>query len=276
MTASTLDRFKVDLQAQLERAVASPVQLLHEMMSVQIDGEAITGGSGWVARPRGILCLMVCDSLSGNYHRALPAAASLELAYLQFVVHGRIDVTGNQIMGNTASIEGRWGSGQAINAGDSLHAKARLVMTQLADHGCDDETVLMALRALDEACARTCEGLHSELLAERDITNIDSHREVVGLKLSPLMGCAARLGALVAGSNGETQESFHQCGSDLGVALQILEDISTSQTHTAGLDGIARHKINQARECLAQLDVSEANLALLESWFGAGPEEGVG
>ena len=276
MTASLMDRFKVDLQAQLERAVASPVQILHDMLSFQIDGDTRTDDVGHIAHPRGILCLMVCNALSGDYHRALPAAAAVELAHLQFVVHGRIDVTGNQIMDNTSSIEGRWGSGQAINAGDGLHAKARIAITQLADHGCDNETVLTALRALDEACARTCEGLHTGFLAERDITNIDSYRAAAELKLSPLMGCAARLGALVAGSNGETQESFHQCGANLGAALQILKDISASHVLMAGLDGIARHKIHQARERLAQLGVSEANLSLLESWFGAEAEEALG
>ena len=275
MSVSPVDRFQTALQAEMERAVTSPVQLLNDMLSIQVGSGSVADGVGYIDRPRGILCLMVCNALSGDYRRALPAAAAIELAHLQFVVHGRIDVTGNQVTGNTSTIEGRWGSGQAINSGDGLHAKGRLAMTQLRDRGCDDETVLTALRVLDEGCARTCEGLHSELSSEIDISSIDSYVATAALKSGYLMGCAARLGALVAGSDAKTIESFQQCGSDLGVALQIFRDISTSQADTEALDGIARHKIHQAREGLAQLGVSEAAL-LLESWFEAGAEEELG
>ena len=269
MNSSPVDQFQADLQAEMERAVSSPVQLLSDMLSLQVGSGPGADGASHSDHPRGILCLMVCQALSGDYRRALPAAAAVELAHLQFVVHSRIDVPGNQVTGTDSSIEGRWGSGQAINAGDGLHAKARLTITQLAGHSCDDETVLSALRVLDDACARTCEGHHLQLSSLGDGSSIDAYVAGVELKTGSLMGCAARLGALIAGSTGETLEALGQCGSDLGVALQIRRDISASHPDADGLYAIARRKIHEARESLALLNVSEASLDFLERSTGA-------
>ncbi len=274
VSGSLVDRIQTDLQAEMERAVASPVQLLSSMLSMQVGSGPGAEDAGHSDRPRGILCLMVCEALSGEYRRALPTAAAVELAHLQFVVHGRIDAPGNQVTGANSCIEGRWGSGQAINAGDGLHAKARLAITQLTGHGCDDETVLSALRVLDHACARTCEGLHLQLSSTADGSSIDEYVAVAELKTGSLMGCAAGLGGLIAGSTNETREALHQCGSDLGVALQIRRDIPTYHPNADGLHAIAQHKMYEARKRLALLNVRETTLDFLERWAGA--EESLG
>ena len=270
MTTAPAHPFETDLQAEMERAVASPVQLLQEMLSFQIGGTFTSGEPARSARLRGILCLIVCDALSGNHRRALPVAAALELAHQHFLVHQAIGVTGNQISGDHTRIEGRWGSGQAINAGDGLHALARLAVTRLGDHGCDDETVLAALRALDEACARTWEGVHRDLLAKDNTFSIEDYVTTAELKAGSLLGCAARLGSLVAGSDIETQESFHNCCSQLGVALGIRHYASTSQGDAQALRAIARHRMDQAREGFALLGIEETKLALLERLAGGG------
>lgn len=262
--------FEADLHAEMERAVASPVQLLQDMLSFQIGGDSTSIRQTRTARLRGMLCLIVCDALSGDHPRALPVAVAIELAYQHFLVHQAIGVTGNQIAGDHTRIEGRWGSGQAINAGDGLHALARLAITRLSDHGCDDETVLVALRSLDEACAQTCEGAHMDLVAEDDTQSVEAFVTAAELKTGSLMGCAARLGSLVAGSDSETQESFQNCGSQLGVALEMREYASTSQGDAQGLVAIARNKMDQAREGFALLGIENSKLVLLERLAGGG------
>ncbi len=271
MTTHLIHRLGPDLQREMERAVASPVQLLHDMLAFQISGRA-TGDL-----PRGRLCLIICNGLSGDYRRALPAAAAVELAHQRFAVHRGIAVTGNQRATGENRIEGRWGSGQAINAGDGLHAMARLSLARLQEHGFDDQTVLAALRLLDAACARTCEGLHIELAhanGQQDLAGILSLAE---MKTGSLMGCAAQLGVLTAGGDDYAQQLAHQCGSHLGVALQIRKNSGTPHDHQSDLESTARHKMSRAKHLLDQLCVGEATITQVEQLLddSSGPGDGL-
>ena len=269
METSLIHQLGADLQAEMERAVASPVQLLHDMLSFQVRGGAIPGNVRREGHPRGILCLVVCVALSGDHRRALPAAAAVELAHQQFLVHRGIGVTGNQITGDSTRIEGRWGSGQAINAGDGLHAKSRLCVMRLAEHGCDDEAVLGALRMLDDACARTSESLHTELLAAGN-----PQSQAWNPNTGSLMGCAAQLASLLAGKNASMQQLALQSGSDLGAALQIQEDAVTSGDSQAGLGPDGLQKVLHAREGLSRIGVGESHLDDLERLLGLTSAEG--
>ena len=250
------------MQAGIERAVTSPVRLLHDMLAFQMDSDPSPEGNvPELVRPRGTLCLLVCATLSGDHRAALPAAAAVELAHHQFVAHRGIDVTGNQIVGDETRIEGRWGSGQAINAGDGLHALARISLMRLSDHGCDDDIVLTALRTLDDGCARTCEGLHLELLAKGGVQTTAAYVGTASLKTGALMGCAAQLGALIAGKEVDVQQSFQQFGGDFGVALQIREDIGARKDDQTALSQVARHKVSQAMDRISLLGISASDLA---------------
>ena len=271
MTTSLMRRFEEDLHAEMQRAATSSVQLLDDMLSFQINGVRPGKARPEGARPRGILCLVICDALSGEHRRALPAAAAVELAHEQFVVHQGIGVTGNRVAGNGTRIEGRWGSGQAMNAGDGLHAKARLAVTRLAEHGCDDETVLAALRMLDQACARTCEGLHMELLERESFSSIEAQVSLAELKTGSLMGCAAGMGALVAGRDDATQELAWECGSDFGVALQLQTDAAIPGDNCSGLEQEALLSLRRANESLSRLGVGASHATELERLLGVKP-----
>ena len=51
MSGSLVDRFQTDLQAEMERAVASPVQLLSGMLSMQVGSGPGAEGTGPGGRP---------------------------------------------------------------------------------------------------------------------------------------------------------------------------------------------------------------------------------
>ena len=111
----------------------------------------------------GLLALAAADAVSGDYEPAIPAASAVELAYNFVLVHsdvqaGRIDQNDDR-----PSIWWVWGPSQAINAGDGLHALARSVLMRLSESGVSPETVLEALRSLDQACLTLCEGQYMDL-----------------------------------------------------------------------------------------------------------------
>ena len=78
-----------------------------------------------------MLALLSCEALSGDYDKALPAAAAVELIYDFVQVHGEVQA-GMSDSPDRPSVWWVWGPAQAINAGDGLHAMARLTVMRLS------------------------------------------------------------------------------------------------------------------------------------------------
>ena len=175
----------------------------------------------------GALALAAADAVSGDYAPAVPAASAVELAYNFVLVHndvqaGRIDQTDDR-----PSIWWVWGPSQAINAGDGLHALARSVLMRLCDAGVSDDTVLEALRSLDQACLTLCEGQYMDLTYQDQLMVSEAdYLDMIRRKSGALAGCSARIGALAVGAEEDTSNALRQWGEQLGMALQVRNDIT--------------------------------------------------
>ena len=175
----------------------------------------------------GLLALAAADAVSGDYEPAIPAASAVELAYNFVLVHndvqaGRIDQNDNR-----PSIWWVWGPSQAINAGDGLHALARSVLMRLSESGVSSETVLEALRSLDQACLTLCEGQYMDLTYQDQLMVSESdYLDMVRKKSGALAGCSAKIGGLASGGGYDTAEALWAWGEGLGMALQIRCDIA--------------------------------------------------
>ena len=94
------------------------------------------------------LALASSDALCGDYQRALPVAASVDLIFNFTLVHGDVQA-GRMESGDRPSIWWVWGPAQAINAGDGLHALGRTAMMRLVHNDVPADKVLRAVRTLD-------------------------------------------------------------------------------------------------------------------------------
>ena len=185
---------------------------------------------GWVdqqGRPReggpalhfqGAVALAACEGLGADFRSALPAAAGVELVHHFTLVHGEVQA-GRAEEPDRPSIWWVWGPAQAINAGDGLHALGRTAMLRMSRNGASPERVLRAVRALDTACLRLCEGQYMDLEFQDQmmVTNA-SYMEMVNRKAGALTGCAAESGGLAAAAS-------HKAGVNFGAAWQIARDI---------------------------------------------------
>ena len=175
----------------------------------------------------GLLALAAADAVSGDYEPAIPAASAVELAYNFVLVHsdvqaGRIDQNDDR-----PSIWWVWGPSQAINAGDGLHALARSVLMRLSESDASAETVLEALRSLDQACLTLCEGQYMDLTYQDQLIVSESdYLDMVRKKSGALAGCSAKIGALASGGDPDTAEALRAWGEALGMALQVRCDIA--------------------------------------------------
>ena len=174
----------------------------------------------------GVLALAAAEAVSGDYSPAVPAASSVELAYNFVLVHNDVQAGRIDQRDDRPSIWWVWGPSQAINAGDGLHALARSELMRLADSGASADTVLAALRSLDQACLTMCEGQYMDLTYQDQLMVSESdYLDMIRRKSGALAGCSAQLGALAVGADDDTADSLRQWGENLGMARQIRDDV---------------------------------------------------
>ena len=221
-------------------------------------GNPTTASTGHFLHPA--MCLAACESLSGEFRPALPAAAAVELVYNFSLIHEDIQ-SGNPNRGARESLWWIWGPGQAINAGDGMHAVARLALMRMADNGAPADQVLGALRALDKSCLDMFEGQHQDLVfQERLDVGVGAYLKMAELKAGALMGSAMFLGALCGGGSDEDMEAFGTCGARLGTAWQIQQDVR--ELWSAGGGDVPSHTLNKKKLFPVVLVLETAELAV--------------
>jgi geranylgeranyl diphosphate synthase type I len=212
------------IEEELRGVVTTRDMQLYRIMSYHMgwDGEEPARAK---RRDDGVLCLLAAMAAGGDPDTALPAAAAIEL------VHGFCEIH-DDVQGGKPNREGRdavwwkWGPAQAINAGDGMHALARLAMSGLLKRGLTPARTFQALHVLDEASLRTCEGRFLDLEAqERVDMTVDSYLEMAERKTGSLTSCAMRLGGLAVTEEEHVLDSLASCGARIGMAAHISGDM---------------------------------------------------
>ena len=213
-----------EVEAELRRVLEARSMPLYEMMSYHL-GWRGAGAPRRVDRAHGISCLASCRASGGGTGMALPAAAAVELVENFTQIHDDIEA-GRPTRNGRDAVWWVWGPAQAINAGDGMHALARLAMLRLGDRGVSADVTFKALQYLDEAGLALCEGRFADLEAQERIDlTVDGYLVMAAAKAGALLACACKLGALIAGADGEVVAAHGAFGAKLGVAIQVLEDI---------------------------------------------------
>jgi geranylgeranyl diphosphate synthase type I len=171
------------------------------------------------------LCLLACEAAGGDWRRAVPAAAAIELVHNFSLVHDDIQDR-DEVRHHRPTVWSVWGEAQAINAGDALLALARLAVLRSVQHDVPADTTLHAARILDERTLEMVEGQVMDLEFE-GVVEIDvaSYLRMVEKKTGALFDCALGLGGLLAGALPESVERLGRCGRLFGLTFQIIDDV---------------------------------------------------
>lgn len=216
------------VNAELQDIVNSRSVPLYRMMAYHMgwnDAQGLTDTPVYKDRVHGVLSLLACMAVGGELEMALPAAAAVELLDNFTEIHDDIQ-SGNPQRENRDAVWWVWGPAQAINAGDGMHALARLALFRLLDRKVSPETTFKAVQFMDEASLDTCEGRFLDLEAQERIDlSVDAYLKMARGKTGSLLSCAMKLGALVGSGDDSVIEAFDTCGSKLGVAMQIRADL---------------------------------------------------
>ncbi len=175
-------------------------------------------------RIRPLLVLLTAAAAGGEWARALPAAAAVELVHNFSLIHDDIE-------DNSPTRHGRstlwkdWGIAQAINAGDAMFTLAHLATLRLQDTAYS----LIALKAtniLQNVCLRLTQGQYMDLAYEaRGDLSMEAYWPMVSGKTAALLSACTELGALVAETNDITCAAYREFGYSLGLAFQAQDDL---------------------------------------------------
>ncbi len=176
-------------------------------------------------RLRPTMCLLAAEATGGDYRRALPAAAAVELVHNFSLIHDDIEDRSNERR-HRATVWRLWGEPHAINAGDGLLMVARLALHRLSEQGVPVETVLALARSFDETCLLLCQGQYLDMSFEdRTDVTVEMYLEMTGGKTAALISYSAFAGALLGGDDVRQADSYRRFGRELGLAFQIVDDV---------------------------------------------------
>jgi geranylgeranyl diphosphate synthase type I len=175
---------------------------------------------------QGTLLLVGVDSFGGEVDSALPAALAIELINGFCQVHDDVE-SGRPSSQGRDSLWWVWGPAQAINAGDGLHALARITVLGLIDKGVSLEKTYRAVSLLDEACLKACEGRFRDLeIQERPEVSIEAYQKMASDRSGAILGGALSIAGLLSGFDEQKVQRLVQCGEWLGEYFQIQGDLN--------------------------------------------------
>lgn len=161
--------------------------------------------------------LMLCGGLGPCPDGPLlQAAAALELVHVASLYHDDIMDRAPMRRGGP-STQARWGDGPATFAGAYLFARACMLWADLGN---------LPSRIASEASVDVCRGQLGELEHAFDLdTSEERHLDILALKTGSLFALPCRIGAALAGLDGEAAAALRRYGEELGLAFQLADDL---------------------------------------------------
>ncbi len=198
-------------------------------------------------RLRPLLTLLSCAAAGGDWARALPVAAAVELIHNFTLIHDDIEDRSEYRRGRrTVWVE--WGIPQAINTGDAVYVLSHHAASRLQAEGFDPATILVVRDTLDRSCLELTRGQHQDIaFEEQEEVTYDRYVQMIEGKTAALMSAASFVGAYLAGAESSRAEAYRSYGLHIGMAFQMLDDVlgvwgSSDQTGKAAGDDLRVRK----------------------------------
>ena len=222
LAPAMLAAVEAELESVVRQALPGPYAEVEAMVRHHLGWEA---GAVPGKRVRPLLTLLCAASAGGDWRRAVPAAASVELIHNFSLVHDDIEDSSPTRRGRP-TVWSRWGVPQAINTGDFLHVASHLACHRLLGGGISVETALAAQRELDDACLQLTLGQYLDLAFEgQPAVAAEEYLRMIAGKTASLVSAAAGVGAVVAEAASGARDAYRKFGWSLGIAFQMLDDL---------------------------------------------------
>jgi geranylgeranyl diphosphate synthase type I len=203
---------------------------LYRMMSFQMGWIDENGDRSIVptrTRLHGQFALAVAGALSADGSdvtgSVVPYAIALELLHNFALIHEDVE-DGNTERNGRPSVWWTWGPAQAINAGDGMHAMARMAVFAVSEQGGSAAQVTAALKALDHAAMLYCEGEYADITMQEQLAlSTEKYLDMARMRSGSLFGACAQISAIATG-HAELSTQLFTFGQAAGAARQVAED----------------------------------------------------
>ena len=153
-------------------------------------------------RLRPTLLLMAYSLYKNDFETAMPAAIGIETYHNHTLLHDDLMDNADMRRGR-ATVHKKWNDNTAILSGDTM-----LIMAFRHFMNCQNERTPEVLELFARTAQEICEGQQYDVNFETrtDVTEAE-YIEMIRLKTSVLLACAAKAGALLAGAPKEDAET---------------------------------------------------------------------
>jgi len=170
-------------------------------------------------RLRPVLVLMTTEIFNSDFHKALDAAAAIEIFHNFSLVHDDIMDAAPVRRGET-TVHEKWDINTGILSGDAMLIMAYQLFENYEPNVFCDLAKLFSKTALE-----VCEGQQYDVDFEnRDDVMLPEYLKMIEYKTAVLVAAALKMGAIVAGASETAQEQMYAFGLNLGIAFQLQDD----------------------------------------------------
>ena len=146
----------------------------------------------------------------------LQLAVILELIHIATLVHDDI-MDQAELRRGKATLHTKWGNSVSVLVGDILFSHALKMATDFSDSE--------ICRRIADAVLEVCSGEILQTEHRFDLAlNLADYYRIVQMKTGALFSVACELGAFLSKADAGTIAIFKNCGNNIGVAYQILDD----------------------------------------------------
>lgn len=212
------------LKQEIYNTISEQFSELRLMLSHHMGWEGEQSGSNAQGKRIRPLLLLICNEAVGaDWSKALPIAATVELIHNFSLIHDDIQ-DNSPIRRGRDTVWVKWGTPQAINAGDLMFTIAHLSLLSI-QQDFPPEITLKTSQIVLETCVELTKGQFQDMFFENDqgIT-LEKYWGMIERKTAALISSCTQLGALLGNSGPQCIESFREFGHLLGLAFQVQDD----------------------------------------------------
>ena len=171
-------------------------------------------------RVRPSLVLMSCDAFGGNVEDAVAPAVGLELFHNFTLLHDDV-MDKADIRRGKPTVHIKWNENTAILSGDAMLTMATQYIAKAPVAVMPNVMSLYNITAME-----IYEGQQYDMEFEQRMdVKEDEYLNMIRLKTSVLLGCACKMGAIIAGVDECDAELMYRFGELTGLAFQLQDDL---------------------------------------------------
>ncbi|MBI1223282.1 MAG: polyprenyl synthetase family protein [Bacteroidetes bacterium] len=171
-------------------------------------------------RLRPMLTLIACDMMHGDIGKAVMPAIGLEVFHNFTLMHDDI-MDEAPLRRGSETVHMKWNMPTAILSGDLMLVKAYEWMMMS-----EGLTRIKILETFNKTATEVCEGQQFDMDFEsRDDVTVPEYLKMIELKTAVLLGCALKVGALVAEADESDADLLYDFGISTGIGFQLMDDI---------------------------------------------------